>query len=262
MSREIEKPQAFPRALSEFTVELEVYSGPYEWLLALILREELEIFEIPLRELVGAYRAFHPAFDPLAEPAYPQSPEEALERALERDTDFVDSATSLVLLKSRTLAPAVEPESEDAEEPVSPEDLAERLAGYLKIKCAAEGLSERLAANAGHYPSAHEAPPRAGQLRVDPARLGQALKRASARLREPPTRHLGPITVTLQELASMISASLSRSSGSVSFEELTRDMDRLRAAVTFAAALSMVSEGRLRLSQPEPMGPLTLESPA
>ena len=43
------------RALSDFTVELEVYSGPYEWLLALILKEELEIFEVPLRELVSLY---------------------------------------------------------------------------------------------------------------------------------------------------------------------------------------------------------------
>jgi hypothetical protein len=35
------------RSLSDFTVELDVYSGPYEWLLALILKDELEIFEIP-----------------------------------------------------------------------------------------------------------------------------------------------------------------------------------------------------------------------
>jgi segregation and condensation protein A len=36
-------------------------------------------------------------------------------------------------------------------------------------------------------------------------------------------------------------------------------MDRLRSAVAFAAALSLASEGRLALSQPEPFGPLTLE---
>jgi segregation and condensation protein A len=249
------------RALSEFTVELDVYSGPYEWLLALILREELEIFEIPLRDLVGLYRTAHPTPDP-PRPDYPGSPDEALERALERDTDFVDSATSLVLLKSRTLAPAAEPDPEEDEGEVSPEELAERLSRYLKIKRAAESLSGRLSENAGHYPSAHEAPPRAGQLKIDPARLAQALSRASARLKEPPTRHMGPITVTLQELASLIISSLNRSPGAVSFEELTREMDRLRAAVTFAAALSMASEGRLRLSQTEPMGPLTLEAPA
>lgn len=256
------KPQASPRALSEFTVELEVYSGPYEWLLALILREELEIFEISLRDLVGLYRTAHPAPGPLAEPADPQTPEEAIERALERDTDFVDSATSLVLLKSRTLAPAAEPDPEEPEEHVSPEELAERLSSYLKIKRASEALAEGLSGNAGYYPSAHEEPPRAGQLKIEPSRLAQALRRASARLKEPPTRHLGPITVTLQELATVISASLARSPGTLSFEDLTRDMDRLRAAVTFAAALSLASEGRILLSQAEPMGPLTLESPA
>ncbi|CAN5267060.1 hypothetical protein BH24ACT16_BH24ACT16_00780 [soil metagenome] len=255
-----QRPRAGSRTLSEFTVELDVYSGPYEWLLALILREELEIFEIPLRDLVGLYRTAHPAPGP-PRSDYPSSPDEALERALERDTDFVDSATSLVLLKSRTLAPAAGPDPEEDEEEVSPEELAERLSRYLKIKRAAESLSGRLSENAGHYPSAHEAPPRAGQLKIDPARLAQAFRRASARLKEPPTRHMGPITVTLQELAALISTSLSRSPGAVSFEELTREMDRLRAAVTFAAALSMASEGRLRLFQAEPMGPLTLEAP-
>lgn len=243
-----------------------MYSGPYEWLLALILRDELEIFEIPLRELVGLYRAAHPASAPSAPsalpPDYPRSPQEALERALERDTDFVDSATSLVLLKSRTLAPAAEPDPEEDEEQVSPEELAERLSSYLKIKRASEALAGRLSENAGHYPSAHEEPPRAGQLKIEPSRLAQALRRASARLKEPPTRHLGPITVTLQELASVISASLARSPGALSFEELTRDMDRLHAAVAFAAALSLVSEGRIHLSQTEPMGPLTLETSA
>ena len=69
--------------------------------------------------------------------------------------------------------------------------------------------------------------------------------------------HLGPITVTLEELANLIQASLVR--GPLSFEDLVRDMDRLRSAVTFAAALSLASEGRLVLSQPEPFGPLTLE---
>lgn len=257
-----DKAQSSSRALSDFIVELEVYSGPYEWLLALILREELEIFEIPLRELVGLYRAAHPAPTESPLQGYPRSPEEVLERALERDTDFVDSATSLVLLKSRTLAPAAEPDPEEAEEPVSPEELAERLTSYLKIKRAAEALSGRLEENSGYYPSPHEAPPRAGQLKIDPSGLARAFRRSASRLKEPQTRHLGPITVTLQELASVIRDSLSRSPGSVSFEELTRGMDRLRAAVTFAAALSLASEGRITLSQTEPMGPLTLEPSA
>ena len=68
------------RALSDFTVELEVYSGPYEWLLALVLKEELEIFEVPLRELVGLYLS-------VRDPGAPN--------ALERDTDFAGTASRM-----------------------------------------------------------------------------------------------------------------------------------------------------------------------
>jgi segregation and condensation protein A len=232
------------RSLSDFTVELDVYSGPYEWLLALILKDELEIFEIPLRELVESYvgaRERNPA-----------------RGSLERDTDFAGSASALVLLKSRTLSPAIDAEAEgDEDDPLSPEELAERLTAYLKIRRAAEHLRGRFAANAGHYPSAHTVPPKPGRLRVKPERVSLAARRAFSRLIEPPVRHLGPITVTLQELAGVIRTVLAR--GPISYEILTRDMDRLNKAVAFAAALSLAQEGALTLAQVEPLGPLTLE---
>ncbi len=228
------------RSLSDFTVELDVYSGPYEWLLALVLQDELEIFEVPLRELVGLY----------LEARDPGSP-----NALERDTDFAGSAAALILLKSRTLSPILEADAEDEEEILTPDQLAERLTEYLKIRRGAEALRERFAANAGQYPSAHAVPPRPGRLRIERERLLEAGRLTFSRLAEPPIEHLGPITITLQELASVIRAALTR--GPVSFEELVSDMDRLRKAVAFAAALSLAQEGHLRLSQPEPLGPLT-----
>ncbi len=230
------------RSLSGFTVELDVYSGPYEWLLALILKDELEIFEVPLRELVDLYLGS-------------RDPEAA--NSLERDTDFAGSAAALILLKSRTLSPAVEAEADGVEdESLSPEELAERLSEYLKIRRGAEHLRERFAANAGHHASAHMLPPKRGRLRVRPERVSLAARQAFSRLLEPPVSHLGPITVTLQELARLIHAALA--TGPVSYEALTRDMDRLNRAVAFAAALSLAQEGRVTLSQPEPLGPLTL----
>jgi segregation and condensation protein A len=229
------------RALSDFTVELDVYSGPYEWLLALILNDELEIFEVPLHQLVSLYLQ---ARDPKAP------------NALERDTDFASSAAALVLLKSRTLSPVPE-DGEEEEEAISPEQLAERLTRYLMVRRGAEALRERFARNAGHHPSAHVLPPRPGQLRIDSDRILEAARRALSRPVEPPVEHLGPITVTLQELASLIRTALVR--GPVPYEELVRNMDRLRAAVAFAAALSLAHEGQLRLRQADPLGPLTLE---
>ena len=232
-------------SLSAFTVELDVYSGPYEGLLALILREELEIFEVPLAEIVNLYRSS----DALAE----GSP-----GALERDTDFVDSATSLVLLKGRSLVPAgSETDEEEADEASSPEGLEERLVNYLKVRRAADAIGERLARNAGSYPSSHAPLPKPGRLRIKPEKISAAARRTFSRTVEPETRHLGPITVTVGELVAMLRRSLAAGEP-VSFEEITHKMDRLRSAVTFAAALSLASEGSIILVQPEPFGPLTL----
>ncbi len=231
-------------ALADFTVELDVYSGPYEWLLALILKEEVEIFEVPLRELVRLYLS---------------SGTSRRADRLERDTDFVGSAAALVLLKSRTLSPPLGTEEEPGEEVLSPGALADKLARYMKVRGGAHRLREQLEANAGFYPSAHFLRPRPGRLQIKRERLEGAARRAFSRLVEPSVQHLGPITITLQELAAVIRASLAR--GPLSFEELTREMNRLHSAVAFAAALSLAQEGKLKLRQPEPLGPLTLEPP-
>lgn len=228
------------RPLAQFTVELDVYSGPYEWLLALILKEEIEIFEVPLREIVDLYLDSRP---------------ESVQGTLERDTEFVGSAASLVLLKSRMLFPALDSEEPDEEMALSQEQLADRLAAYLKVKRGAEHLRERFESNAGYYASAHSLRPRPGRFRIDPDRLQNAARRTFSRIVEPPTAHLGPITLTIQELAALIRTSLVR--GPLSYEDLVRDMDRLHAAVAFAASLSLANEGHLSLSQPEPLGPLT-----
>lgn len=231
------------RSLEDFTVELDVYSGPYEWLLALILRDELEIFEVPIRELVDSYLRTKKSGDP---------------NSLERDTDFAGSAAALVLLKSRSISPMLDGDDEGMEEePLSPEQLAQRLMQYLKIQRGAEVVRGRIESNRGYYPSSQALKPRPGTQQVNSARLIGAARRAFSRLTEPPVKHLGPITVTLQELVDLIRDTLSF--GPVAYEDLVRDMDRLHSAVTFAAALSLAHEGRLVLAQPEPLGPLTFQ---
>ena len=235
--------------LAAFTVQLDVYSGPYEGLLALILKDELEIFEVPLRELVTLYQS---TYSPHGQP-------EEASGVLERDADFVDSATSLVLLKGRALDPGLGEEEEEDVEELSPQDLEERLVTYLKVRRGAEALMQRFAKNAGFYSSGHTLRPRPGRLRLSDEKLAAAPRRAFLRAAEPEVEHLGPITVTVQELAALIRTSLTH--GALSFEDLVRDMDRLRSAVAFAATLSLAAEGRLALSQPEPFGPLTLKPP-
>jgi segregation and condensation protein A len=182
------------RSLADFTVELDVYSGPYEWLLALILKDELEIFEVPLRELVGLYAGSR---DPEAE------------NALDRDTDFAGSAAALILLKSRTLSPALEPEP-TARKPRPPP----RSWPSACRSTSRSGAPPKTCGPASPAPRAlpfgpHRAPEARPPARVE--RPGDAGGQAVfSRLVEPPVRHLGPITVTLQELAGMIRTGLLR----------------------------------------------------
>jgi len=230
------------RPLSDFHVEIEVYSGPYEWLLALILRHELEVFEVPLRELVDLYL---------------RDRDEVGADTLERDTDFAGSATALVLLKSRSLFPAMEDPADGTEGEVSAEDLADRLSLYLKVRRGAEHLRGRFEEGAGYHPSGHALEPRKGRLRVDRRRLEMATRRMFSRLEEPSLAHIDRITLSLEELAAVIRGAIAGSGGRpLSYEELVRGMDRVGRALTFAAAVSLASEGEVRLLQEEPFGEL------
>lgn len=230
--------QRFNRAIL-FDVELDIYTGPYDLLLSLILKQELEVFEISLAHLVQLYCNSYQSAD------------------LERDTDFADSATSLVLLKSRGLFPGLSTESHLSETPINREDLATRLVTYLKIQRAADNLSLRLKDNARSYASANTLPPSPGRLRLSKKKLMRSARRIFSQPAEPDVSHLGEVSVTVQELATMIKDRLMR--GPISFEELIAGMDRLHAAVTFAAALSLSSEGRITLRQAEPLGSLILD---
>ena len=183
----LEGAESKGHTLAAFTVELDVYSGPYEGLLALILKDELEIFEVPLRELVALYRS---AYSPHEQP-------EETSGALERDTDFVDSATSLILLKGRALDPALGTEEDEEDEELSPQDLEERLVTYLKVRRGAEALMQRFAENTGFYPSGHALRPRPGRLRLSDEKLAAATRRAFVRTAEPAVLgmvmvHFGP----------------------------------------------------------------------
>ncbi|WP_273845702.1 segregation and condensation protein A [Rubrobacter calidifluminis] len=230
-----------PRPLSDFSVEIEVYSGPYEWLLALILHQEIDVFEVPLRDLVSLYLR-----ERISEG----------ERALERDAEFAGSAAALVLLKSNSLFPALEEPAGDAGEEVSAEDLAQRLSTYLRVKRGAEYLRGRFERGWGYHPTGHALEPRRGMLRIDRRRLEVSARRVFSRLEEPSLAHIDRITLSLRDLVSLIRDALLKGGGPLSYEELVRDMDRVGRALAFAAAVSLASEGEVRLLQEEPFGPL------
>src|SRR5260370_20159946 len=122
--RFVEQPFAGPR-LGGST---QVFEGPLELLLALVEREELDIFQVSLARVTDAYLAEIAA----REVADPQEMAE-----------FLWMAARLLLIKSIRLLPG-EPPTEDETDLLGwEEEVRKRLEEYRAYKQMAEGLMER-----------------------------------------------------------------------------------------------------------------------
>ena len=101
-------------------LDLDVFAGPFDLLLSLVLREELDLLEVELAEIVLAY------VDHL---------EAEGELDLEAATEFLVLIAALLELKSRLMLPGEElPDDLDALGPAeAAEELLERLLQYAPL---------------------------------------------------------------------------------------------------------------------------------
>src|SRR5436305_14709116 len=115
-------------------LDLEVFQGPFDLLLTLVLREEVDLLEVELADVVLAY------IDHL---------ERSGELDLEAATEFLVLIAALLELKSRLMLP----QEGDEELPFEPQEAAEellaRMLEYKRYRSAAAWLHERLAAESG-----------------------------------------------------------------------------------------------------------------
>src|ERR1700754_3049321 len=102
-------------SLATLDLDLEVFNGPFDLLLTLVLREEIDLLEVDLAEVVLAY------VDHL---------EKAGEMDLEATTEFLVLIAALLELKSRLMLPSGEEELPDG--PIEAAD--ELLARLLEYK--------------------------------------------------------------------------------------------------------------------------------
>src|SRR3954470_22152557 len=110
-------------------LDLDVFAGPFDLLLSLILREELDLLEVELAEIVVAYLDHLEA-------------REALD--LEAATEFLVLIAALLELKSRLMLPGEEPAELDELAPAeAAEELVERMLQYARFRGAGGWLRER-----------------------------------------------------------------------------------------------------------------------
>ena len=160
-------------AVRELPLDLDAFEGPFDLLLTLVLREELELRDVDVAEIVLAFVERCASADELD---------------LEACGEFLVLVAALLELKARGLFPGEELDLEGLDPEEAAEELAERLAAYRRFRAAAGWLEERLAARVRPL-----LPPRARRRsRRRPSRPvaqqdpGAARRRARARSRRPP----------------------------------------------------------------------------
>jgi segregation and condensation protein A len=237
--------------VAEMDLDLEVFMGPFDLLLTLVLKEEVDLLEIELAEIVVAY------IDHL---------EAAGELDLEATTEFLVLIASLLELKSRLMLPREEDdELLDMEPEEAAEELLARMLEYKRYSNSAGFLRERLAAESGFRYRSAPLPPSLRKVSLehadavyDPQRLARAL---GGLLRLPPevdTSHMARPLVTVEQRLAVIRGLL-RGRGRFSFDDAVAGADRVTEAVTLFALLELYKAGELVWEQAEPFAPITVE---
>ena len=230
----------------ELELDLDAFEGPFDLLLTLVLREELDLAEIDVAAIVVAF----------------------LERLLERDEldleacgEFLVLVAALLELKARGLFPEEEAELAELEPEEAAEELARRLAEYRRMKEAAAWLSDRLAAESDRYFRLGPAPlapqPERRLAPQDPVELA-ALIRALAV--EPPPVSLAHMAMRFPPVGQFVERfrSLLRRRRRFDFDAEVKGLSRVEVAVAFLALLELRKSGEIALDQAAPFAPIRI----
>jgi segregation and condensation protein A len=234
-----------------YEVSTPVFEGPFDLLLHLILKEEVDLWEISLAHIVDVFCV----------------EVEHMEHVdLDVTTEFLLIAATLVELKARRLLPGREDVDLD-EELMRFEERDLLLARLLECKTfqdAARVMSARLqsasrsvARTAGpEEPFRSLAPDPLERVALD-ALLAAARKGLAPKIvEEVQTTHIAPIRASVRDAIDTVLALLPER-GTVQFRELTYGVsEKLEVIVRFLAVLELFKQGIVDLEQVESFGDL------
>lgn len=245
------------RAASQaFTVHLENYEGPFDLLLGLISKHQLDITEIALAKVTDEFMAHLRAIR-----------ESQAELDLGQTSEFLLVAATLLDLKAARLLPASREDDEEDLALIEARDLLfARLLQYRAFKEVAGRFAAELSRSARMTPRQAGLEPQLASLlpelviTITPEQLAMIAARALTPREEPTVglAHLHAPTVSVVEQAGIVAERL-REHGSASFRTLVRDADSTLVVVArFLALLELFREQAVTFEQPEALGELTV----
>ncbi|MEZ5126728.1 MAG: segregation/condensation protein A [Thermoleophilia bacterium] len=232
-----------------FELDLDVFDGPFDLLVTLVLKDEIDIWEVPVSRIIAEYVV------KLAEGG---------EFDLEATSQFVVLVAALLEMKSRLLlAEPFAGELDDLEPEQAAEELIERLVRYGRFRNAADSLRAQWDEHAGRLYRSAPVPRELLRRPLEPAAVpASALVEAlTPLLREPPrpdTSHLADLAVSLVDELHRL-RDLLRCNGEFTFAEVA-PQTRIERAVTFYALLELHSSGEAVLRQEHHAGEIRVRS--
>jgi segregation and condensation protein A len=237
-----------------FEVATPVYDGPFDLLLHLILKEEVDIHEVSLTRIVEAYL-------------------EEIQRMqmvdLDVATEFLLIASTLVELKTRRLLPGREDMDLDEELALWSERdlLLARLLDCKTFKDVASVFSQLTERASLSFPRRSGPDERFADLLPDmldgvtPVRLQRAYLRVTQP--KPPTSidlfHVAPIRASVADALMEMLDTLPKL-GKVTFRQITEAIhDRIEVVVRFLAVLELYKQGRVSLDQSDRFGDIEVQ---
>jgi len=235
-----------PVAVRELELDLDAFEGPFDLLLSLVLREELDLRDIDLADIVIAFV-------------------EHLDAKGELDLDacgeFLVLISALLELKARRLFPEEDAELAELEPEEAAEELARRLAEYQRAKEAARWLRERLDLRRDLYFRLGPAPlapqPERKLAPQDPEQLAAALRLLAV---EPPAPSVSHMALRFPPVSQFLDRwrSLLRRRARFDFDAEVAELSRVEVAVAFLALLELRKQGEIAIAQASPFAPIRI----
>jgi len=223
-----------------YQVKLEVFEGPFDLLLHLIGRREIDIYDISIAEITDEYLSYMESLRQLD---------------LEIATEFLLIAATLLKLKSDFLLPEPEVEGEE----LGPSDLREellwRLVEYQKYRNAAAELGQRLDREERYYyrqvdleePFQHVVPDVLRGLTLE--KLTAAARALIEMEAQVDVSYIAPIKANIGDFMDRVRAQLAEK-GSTSYRELTAECAlRVELIVMFLALLELYKREEIDIRQ-------------
>ena len=230
----------------ELELDLDAFEGPFDLLLTLVLKEEIDLAEVDVAGIVLRF------VERLAE-------REELD--LEACGEFLVLVAALLELKARALFPDEAAELADLEPEEAAEELARRLAEYRRMKDAAAWLTERLADERDRFFRLGPAPlapqPSRPLAAQNPEQLANVLRRLAA---PPPPVSLAHMELRFPPVAQFLERfrAVLRRRAVIDFDQELAGASRVEQAVAFLALLELRRANEITLTQAAPFAPIRI----